>query len=390
MAQRKAFQECSHNFMRTAHRMHNKIPIYGQKSYDTGHISSIMAGISQIGMIMVHKSKKLATLAVLKQAAEPIGLSTLAARLGSVPPRTLRRWLNAWIQDGVIDRLGEGRATRYRYCIAEADPTASFTFLAGLDNDLRQSLLKQLRDLWTHNSTAIEGNTLTLGDTHFVLEEGLTISGKPLKDHQEVIGHAKAIELLYNALSGPLSESFIFDLHKAVQTEKNTDIYKPVGDWKIETNGTYTITEEGVQTFIEYALPIYVPKLMSELINYVNRIEIETLNVSNAHQCYARIHMGIVHIHPFWDGNGRIARLLANIPLLKAGLPPLVIPQDQRREYIQALANYQISVGQLDETSGIWPNTKQLKDFEHFCESIYSITKTLVVNAHELQLKRNA
>ena len=77
---------------------------------------------------------------------------------------------------------------------------------------------------------------------------------------------------------------------------------------------------------------------MAELINEVNRIEIETLNVSNAHQYYAKIHMGIAHIHPFWDGNGRIARLLANLPLLKAGLPPLVIPQDQRREYIQALA----------------------------------------------------
>lgn len=337
---------------------------------------------------MAHKSKKLAALAVLRQAVEPIGLSTLADRLGSVPSRTLRRWLTVWIQEGVIEKLGGGRATRYRYCIAEVTPNASLTFLEGLDSDLRQSLLKQLRDLWTHNSTAIEGNTLTLGDTHFVLEEGLTISGKPLKDHQEVIGHAKAIELLYTALSGPLSESVIFDLHKAIQIEKNADIYKPVGGWKIETNGTYAITEEGVQTFIEYALPIYVPALMSELIDYVNRIDLKTVNVSNAHQHYARIHMAIVHIHPFWDGNGRIARLLANIPLLKAGLPPLVIPQDQRREYIQILANYQISVGPLDETTGIWPRTKQLKDFEHFCESIYSITKALVGNAHELQQKR--
>ncbi|MCK5479028.1 MAG: Fic family protein [Methylococcales bacterium] len=285
--------------------------------------------------------------------------------------------------------MGKGRATRYRYCESKDNPTASLSFLQGLDEDLKLSLLKQLRDLWTHNSTAIEGNTLTLGDTHFVLEEGLTISGKPLKDHQEVIGHAKAIELLYQTLSEPLSESFIFDLHKAIQSEKMTDIYKPVGAWKVELNGTYAISKENLQTFIEYALPVYVPRLMSELINTVNSVDVETLNVSNAHQTYARIHMGIVHIHPFWDGNGRIARLLANIPLLKAGLPPLVIPQAQRREYIQTLANYQIVVGQLDETSGIWPNTRQLKDFEHFCKSIYSITKSLVDNAHALQLKRN-
>ena len=348
-----------------------------------------MARKLQTGGFMAHKSKRLAALAVLKQVAEPVGISLLAARLGSVPPRSLRRWLNDWIEQGVIEKSGQGRATRYRYCVAEVDPTASLTFFTGLDNDLRQSLLKQLRDIWTHNSTAIEGNTLTLGDTHFVLEEGLTISGKPLKDHQEVIGHARAIELVYQALSEPLSEPFIFNLHKAILTEKITDIYKPIGAWKIETNGTYAITEDGAQTFIEYALPVHVPRLMSELVNEVNCIEIETLNVSNAHQYYAKIHMGIAHIHPFWDGNGRIARLLANLPLLKAGLPPLVIPQDQRREYIQALANYQISVGQLDETSGVWPSTRHLKDFAQFCASTYSITKALVDNAHELQMKRN-
>lgn len=339
---------------------------------------------------MAHKPQKLAALAILKQAAEPIGLSMLASRLGSIPQRTLRRWINAWVEAGVIDRLGEGRSTRYRYCLVEADPTASLTFLVGLDNDLRLSLLNQLRDLWTHNSTAIEGNTLTLGDTHFVLEEGLTISGKPLKDHQEVIGHAKAIELLYRGLSEPLSESFIFDLHKAIQTEIITDIHKPVGDWKIETNGTYAVTKEGSQTFIEYALPVDVPTLMSQLIDYVNGIDIETLTVTNAHQYYARIHMGIVHIHPFWDGNGRIARLVANLPLLKAGLPPLVIPQAERRVYIQILANYQIVAGQLNATSGVWPETKQLNDLEHFCHSIYSTTKALVEKAHVLQAKRNA
>ena len=131
-----------------------------------------MARKLQAGMIMAHKSKRLAALAVLKQVAEPVGISLLAARLGSVPPRSLRRWLNDWIEQGVIEKSGQGRATRYRYCVAEVDPTASLTFFTGLDNDLRQSLLKQLRDIWTHNSTAIEGNTLTLGDTHLCSKRG--------------------------------------------------------------------------------------------------------------------------------------------------------------------------------------------------------------------------
>ena len=314
----------------------------------------------------------------------------LASSLGSIPHRTLRRWLSRWVEEGVVERLGEGRATRYRYCQLEADPTAALTFIAGLDDDLRLSLLNQLRDLWTHNSTAIEGNTLTLDETHFVLEEGLTISGKPIKDHQEVIGHAKAIELLYEGVSDPLCEAFIFALHKAVQTEIVADIYKPVGDWKIGANGTYAMTKEGSQTFIEYALPIHVPRLMSQLIDDVNRIDIATLTITNAHRYYARVHMGIVHIHPFWDGNGRIARLIANLPLLKAGLPPLVIPQVERRVYIQILANYQIATGQLDATSGVWPDRKQLNDLEGFCHSNYSTTSALVEKAHALQAKRKA
>ena len=75
-----------------------------------------------------------------------------------------------------------------------------FAFLQDLDNDIRDALLAQLRNLWTHTSTAIEGNTLTLGETAFVIEEGLTISGKPLKDHEEVVGHAKAIDLVYDLI----------------------------------------------------------------------------------------------------------------------------------------------------------------------------------------------
>jgi len=338
---------------------------------------------------MAQKPEKLAALAVIKKAAEPMSLSAVALSLGSTPERTLRRWFNVWTDEGVLEKLGQGRATRYRYLIKEIDPTTSFAFLSELDIDLRHALIKQLRDLWTHNSTAIEGNTLTLGDTHFVLEEGLTISGKPLKDHQEVIGHAKAIELLYGSLDQPLSETFIFDLHKAIQTENITDIYKPYGAWKIESNDTYTISIDGSQRFIEYALPTHVPVLMAQLIDYVNGIEIETLSLDNAPELYAKIHMGVAHIHPFWDGNGRIARLIANLPLLKAGLPPLVIPQTQRREYIQVLANYQIAVGQLNTVSGIWPKIDQLKKFQNFCRLIYSITKTLIDQAHALQHKRS-
>ena len=99
--------------------------------------------------------------------------------------------------------------------------------------------------------------------------------------------------------------------------------------------------------------------------------------------------MGIVHIHPFWEGNGRIARLLANIPLLRAGLPPLTIPQDERRTYIQILANYQIAIGQLNGATDVWPNASRLMEFSQFCASCYAPTEKLVAATYEVQRRRD-
>ncbi len=332
-------------------------------------------------------------LSTLKYSAKPLSSTKISQDLGGeIPQRTLRRWLSEWVTEGVLTRVGNGRATRYQFVgtVDNAYPVAadSLTFLSGLDNDLKISLRKQLRDLWTHTSTALEGNTLSLGDTHFILEEGLTISGKPIKDHLEVIGHARAIELLHQCLNEPLSESIVTSLHQAVQTENVVDIYKPNGAWKVEPNGTYAIHPNGEQVFIEYALPVFVPVLMAEVIGLINTIELSKLNLRNSHDCYAKIHMGVVHIHPFWDGNGRVARLIANIPLLKAGLPPLVIPAEARHSYIQILSSYEISTGQLNKQTGVWPDLDLLVEFSQFCESCYDKTKDLVATASDIQKTR--
>jgi len=129
-------------------------------------------------------------------------------------------------------------------------------FLNGLDKDLRRALLIQLRNLWTHTSTAIEGNTLTLGETAFVLGEGLTIFGKPLKDHEEVVGHARAIDLIYDCLQEgrEFTKEVLFALHKAVQTEVVVDVYKPVGGWKKNPNSTAGVID-GKQVIFEYGAP---------------------------------------------------------------------------------------------------------------------------------------
>ena len=342
---------------------------------------------------MARKAQRETVLSVLRHSPAPLPAAEILRRAGpELPRRTLRRWLSEWVARGLITRSGVGRATRYRSVATAGDdavPAPSpMGFLQGLDSDLKRELLALIRDLWTHTSTALEGNTLSLGDTHFVLQEGLTISGKPIKDHQEVIGHARAIDLLYRCLNAPLTESIVFELHKAVQTEQVTDVHQPNGAWKVEPNGTHMVAADGRQVFIEYAMPLSVPALMSEIIAFTNAVNVDDISAVTAHEYYSRIHMGIVHVHPFWDGNGRIARLLANIPLLKAGLPPLTIPEEQRRSYIQLLADYQITIGRLDESTGAWPDESLLSDFNRFCASCYGAIRELVAGAFDVQKKR--
>ena len=306
--------------------------------------------------------------------------SSLAETGIDVPERTLRRWLTQWVESNQLTRTGQKRGTRYYYLNPEIH-TQTPTFLHGIETNKRPAILAKLRDLWTHNSTALEGNTLTLGDTHAILELGLTISGKPLREHHEIIGHAKAIDLIYQISTEALDKEKLFALHKAVQTEVVIDIYQPIGKWKVEKNYTNSITSEGKQVTIEYADPRDIDVLMTKLIETINHWQIDIITPENAHKSYAKIHLAFVHIHPFADGNGRLARLIANLPLLKAGLPPLLIDQTKRREYITLLADYQSSTPtpKLDKNSdhNFWPQAELIKPFSQFCADSYQSTNQL-------------
>ena len=263
-------------------------------------------------------------------------------------------------------------------------------FLDGFDRDIRTALIAQLRNLWTHTSTALEGNTLTLDETAFVIDEGLTVSGKSLKDHHEVIGHARAIDIVYSLIrrDSPITEQDVFDLHTAIQTELVTDILQPIGRWKQEPNGTYAVDVRGAQVFIDYAAPRDVPELMHAWLGLLNDQLRAATTVDSALTAYVELHVSFVRIHPFFDGNGRMARLLANLPVLRSGSPPITIPKEKRREYIGLLAAYELATGTVTINTPLLPQPELLTSFRMFCAQAWQASTELVEQAQREQKKR--
>lgn len=238
------------------------------------------------------------------------------------------------------------------------------------NHSLSDCLKNSIRDIWTHTSTAIEGNTLSLGETSFVLNEGLTISGKKIKEHNEIIGHSKAITIIYDLISNKnkLTEEVIFDLHKATMLNPTMDVYAPVGKWKVESNFTQLINEENKIIYKEYPKPNEIPNLMNKWFDLFNLISQEEPLIQ-----YAKLHVTFGAIHPFADGNGRIARLIANVPILQNGLVPITISNNNRREYIQLVQNIKI-----DEDLNV---IKGLNEFVSFVKNEWLISQELFQEA---------
>lgn len=261
-------------------------------------------------------------------------------------------------------------------------------FFEGLSPDIQNALMKQIAAVWTHDSTAIEGNTLTLGETVKVLELGLTINGKSLREHQEVYGHARAIELIYRMIRQPsVTQEDLFALHQAVMDKSVMDIFNPVGNWKREFNGTTGVID-GKSIYMEYAAPADTPHLMTRWLKEFNGTLDKAETSANAVALYTRAHMSFVRIHPFFDGNGRMARLISNLPVLRGGHPPIVIPREKRSEYIDLLWAYQNAVGSIKYSSQLLPRHPAIKRFEALIQHEWLQTVTLVEDARKREAAR--
>jgi Fic family protein len=260
----------------------------------------------------------------------------------------------------------------------------------GLPRDIQKSLMTQVAAVWTYDSTAIEGNTLTLGETLMVMEHGLTISGKPLRDHQEVYGHARAIDLI-NALTqqDAISENDLFDLHRAVMDKSPIDYLRPIGNWKREENGT-TGMKDGKPVYMEYASPSDTPHLMKRWLAEFNKRLDSATTQKQAIEAYAWSHLSFVRIHPFFDGNGRMARLLANLPVLRGGHPPIVIHAAGRAGYIELLWNYGVHLGTIKKNSEFVPMHETVEPFKQLLKANWAETLEMVEVAKQRQQQRES
>lgn len=204
-----------------------------------------------------------------------------------------------------------------------------------------RKLMEYYRVGLTYASNALEGNTLTLAETKIVVEDGLTIGGKPLRDHLEAIGHAAAFDqMLKIAQRKTIREVDVLDLHeifyRAIDAEEAGE-YRKV---KVYITGSEFTPPS----------PSRVPRLMKEMFRQTKELRKTLHPVALA----AWLHLQLVTIHPFVDGNGRTARLLMNLALIQAGYPLAIVPPIRRQEYMWTLQREQMGRVTKPEDSFAW------------------------------------
>lgn len=214
------------------------------------------------------------------------------------------------------------KADMYKEAISKARP-------------LSEQEVKNLQEYFkvglTFSSNALEGNTLDITETKIILEDGITVEGKPIRDYYEAVGHAKAYDFMLNAAKirpFELTEELINRLHYL--------FYHAID---VDNAGGY----RKVQNFItgtEYVppSPAKIPDLMHSFVERMNEAKWKLHPIEYA----ALLHKGLVDIHPYVDGNGRTARLLMNLALVNEGYGVTIIPPVLRREYISTISISQV------------------------------------------------
>lgn len=216
--------------------------------------------------------------------------------------------------------------------------------LGKLPKEVLQKMNYKFRLDWNYYSNRMEGGTLTREETRSVMVGNITVDGKPMTDVMEMNGHDLVVREILKMGSGEvrISEKRIKDIHKAIlQETEDVDRNRQIGNWKLTPNEIINYKGEK----ISFTAPADVADEMHALLNKTNaQLDAYFAGKKEAQHpliIAADFHLGFVTIHPFFDGNGRTARILMNLILIACGYPPIIITDTEKLAYYQYLADIQ-------------------------------------------------
>lgn len=230
---------------------------------------------------------------------------------------------------------------------------AAWKALQPLSEKDRERLSRRFTVDFNYNSNHIEGNTLTYGQTEILLLFGKVIGEADVRDVQEMVASNVGLKMMKEEAKvkeTPLTQSFIRTLHKTLLRE-DYKVYRDLpggiqtsyvihaGQYKTRPNSV--ITRYGDR--FEYASPEETPGLMADLVDWYNQAEQE--GKLSPVELAALFHYRYIRIHPFKDGNGRIARLMVNFILTRHDYPMVVVRSRKKSEYLEALHQTDLEVG---------------------------------------------
>ncbi len=232
---------------------------------------------------------------------------------------------------------------------------------------LQQAVLAELKQRYdvrlTYTSNAIEGNTLTQSETELVLSKGITVGGKTLVEHLEVIGHKEAIDYieLLSKADTPIGEWEIRQIHNLIVRKISPSEAGRYRQLDVKAAGTDHV----------YPPHYLLPELMTEFVDWLAIAPSRQQPKYHPIEYASEAHYRFVSIHPFADGNGRTGRLLMNLLLLRASFPIAIISNEKRQAYLEALMQAQAPEGGLTPLLSL------------ICDAIYeSFIETLSVVAN--------
>ena len=193
---------------------------------------------------------------------------------------------------------------------------------------LQGEMLEQIKDYYriglTWTSNALEGNSLTESETKVLLEDGLTVGGRPLRDMLEAVDHARAYDFMFSLLgSRRIDELAVLGMHELFYRNIEPEYAARYRDMKVIITGSH--------------YPTTAPEKLEREMNRLFEWAAQERDKLHPVEFAAELHKRFVFIHPFKDGNGRVARLLMNLALIQDGYLPAVIPPVLRMDYISLL-----------------------------------------------------